>query len=287
MDEMIQSIRSFIGDNQLQAYFIAFCILVITLLISRLCTLVISKLTQRDGSPLPSSSILKNIVRIVVWVIGLSLILSACFKVNVSGIITALGVGGIAVSLGLQDTIKNLFGGIQITLMKIIEPGDHIVFGSTEGVVRDVTWRQTVIEDFMGRKHIIPNASLSSSEVIKMEPSHLITCPIVIDNTGEELNDLIHNMSTAAGSAVKKVASLKTMPWIRVESLGQDIIKANLFFVLNDLENVEETKDVALRAMAVYAVKPYGPTSQEEDTSEADSETGAKPDSKAEPTPKA
>lgn len=268
MDSLIENIRNFIGDNQWQAWIIALCIVIITLIVSRLCTFLISKITKRDGSPLPSSSIIKNIVRIVVWVIGLSLILSACFKVNVSGLITALGVGGIAISLGLQDTIKNLFGGMQITLMRIVEPGDHIVFGSTEGVVRDVTWRQTTIDDFLGREHIIPNASLSTSEVIKIDPSPLVTCSLAIDNTGEELDDLTHRMAAAAGTAIKKVAPLTTMPWIRVENLAQDVINAKLFFVLKDLKHADEAQDAALRAMAPYAVSPYG-TSTNESSDEA------------------
>lgn len=269
MDKLIENIRNFIGDNQLQAWIIAFIILVVTLIVSRLCTFLISKITKRDGSPLPSSSIIKNIVRIIIWVIGLSVILSACFKVNVSGLITALGVGGIAISLGLQDTIKNLFGGMQITIMRIIEPGDHIVFGSTEGVVRDVTWRQTTIDDFLGREHIIPNASLSTNEVIKIDPSPLVTCSLAIDNTGEELDNLTHRMAAAAGTAIKKVAPLKTMPWIRVESLAQDVIKAKLFFVLKDLEHADEAQDAALRAMAPYAVAPYGvPSNDSKDSND-------------------
>ena len=52
--------------------------------------------------------------------------LSTCYGVDVSAAITALGIGGIAISLGFQDTIANLIGGLQVSLLRIIKPGDNI-----------------------------------------------------------------------------------------------------------------------------------------------------------------
>ncbi len=65
---------------------------------------------NRDSNPLPSSSIIINIGRGVIWATGISLILDACFGINANAIVAALGVGGIAVSLGFQDTLANLIG---------------------------------------------------------------------------------------------------------------------------------------------------------------------------------
>ena len=70
---------------------------------------------------------------------GASVILDTIFNVNTSSIIAALGVGGIAVSLGFQDTLANLIGGLQVTFMGIVKPGDNIEVGSETGVVQDVS----------------------------------------------------------------------------------------------------------------------------------------------------
>lgn len=258
MEQLIQDIQSFFVDGKWQAYIAAVVIVIITAVVSRICTMIIRKLVTRDGSHLPSSSILSNTARVAIWIIGISFMLSACFKVNVSGLIAALGVGGIAISLGFQDTIKNFFGGMQITLTKIIEPGDHIIVGSTEGVVLDVTWRQTTVKDFLGHKHIIPNSLLSSNEVIKVNPANQIKCSIAIDNTGEKLNVIIQKMVVAAGTAIKKQAALKSMPWIRIDSIQQDTANGYLFFVLKDMRNVQDARDAAMRAIAPYVVTPYG-----------------------------
>lgn len=71
-------------------------------------------------NPLPASSLIINIGRGVVWVIGGSIILQSCFGINPNALVTALGVGGVALSLGLQDTLSNLIGGIQMTLMGVV-----------------------------------------------------------------------------------------------------------------------------------------------------------------------
>lgn len=47
--------------------------------------------------------------------VGGSVMLSTCFGIDVSAAITALGIGGIAISLGFQDTISNLIGGVQVS----------------------------------------------------------------------------------------------------------------------------------------------------------------------------
>ena len=92
-----------------------------------------------------------NIVRGAVWFLGICIMLSTCFNVNVSAAITALGIGGIAISLGFQDTISNLIGGLQVSLMRIVKPGDNIEVGSSSGVVKDVTWRHTSLYVYLLR----------------------------------------------------------------------------------------------------------------------------------------
>ncbi|MDY3753896.1 MAG: mechanosensitive ion channel, partial [Collinsella sp.] len=79
-------------------------------------------LLNRDDNPLPASSIFINIARAVIWMIGGSFILDNCFGINANALVAALGVGGIAISLGFQDTLSNLIGGMQVTFMGIIKP---------------------------------------------------------------------------------------------------------------------------------------------------------------------
>lgn len=79
----------------------------ITFVVARI-TVAFMRRVLNKTTLLPSSSIFINLVRIIVWVIGICCVLSMCFNVNISAMVTGLGVVGIAVSLGFQDTLSNL-----------------------------------------------------------------------------------------------------------------------------------------------------------------------------------
>ena len=223
-----------------------------TLLITHLVVKLIRRVTSLDGVPLPSSSILVNVARILLYGVGAGLILSICFGIDVNAIIAALGVGGIAISLGLQDTIKNFIGGLQVTLMRIVHPDDHIIVGSVDGIVQDVTWRQTVVKDYENAVHIIPNSIINSTTVTKVEPAGLVSTLVVLNNDGRDIDEMIHEMENKARLAVQAVAPLERDPWILVTQIGEYGIWAKMRFVLEDISNAREARDAAMRAIAPY-----------------------------------
>ena len=252
MDDLINTVRAVIGGNGAQAWMMAFVIIVITALLSHIIVTVIRRAMRTDGNPLPSSTIIVNIVRIAIWALGVSIMLSACFNVDVNGIIAALGVGGIALSLGLQDTIKNFIGGLQVTLMGIVRPGDHVVVGQVEGIVQDVSWRQTVVKDYEGNKHLIPNALINSTTVEKIEPEFLVTTMLSFTNDGRDMDAMVREMELLAKNAVEKVAPLEKDPWILLTQIGEYGIWAKMRFVLKDVSHAREARDAALRAVSPY-----------------------------------
>ena len=134
-----------------------------TAVAAKVVSKTLNHLLNRDDNPLPASSIFINIARAVIWMIGGSFILDNCFGINANALVAALGVGGIAISLGFQDTLSNLIGGMQVTFMGIIKPGDNIEVGGVSGVVQDITWRHTTIEDACGQTIIVPNSNISKN----------------------------------------------------------------------------------------------------------------------------
>ena len=231
---------------------IAAVIVIATAIVSHFVTRIIRRIMQVDGSPLPSSSILVNIGRAVIWVIGVSSMLSSCFGVDVNALIAALGIGGVALSLGLQDTVKNFIGGLQVTLMGIVHPGDHIIVGGVEGIVHDVTWRQTKVIDFENTTHLIPNALINSTTVQKIEPSLLVVTMLSFTNDGRDLDEMIREMERLAKEAVEKVTPLEKDPWILLTQIGEYGTWAKMRFVLKDATYAREARDAALRAVSPY-----------------------------------
>ena len=252
MDDLIFGIRHLIGGDQLQAWLMAIGIVLVTAIVSHIVVKVIRSIMRVDGIPLPSSSILVNIARITIWLLGASIMLSACFNVDVNGLIAAIGVGGVALSLGTQDTVKNFIGGLQVTLMGIVKPGDHISVGGVEGIVQDVSWRQTVVKDYENNTHLIPNAVINSTTVEKIEPDHLVATMISFTNDGRDLDAMIREMEIVAKRAIEEVAPLEKDPWILLTQIGEYGTWAKMRFVLKDLTYAREARDAALRAISPY-----------------------------------
>ncbi|HJA29781.1 MAG TPA: mechanosensitive ion channel family protein [Candidatus Olsenella pullicola] len=137
---------------------------VIAALVERVVVRLMHKLL--DASDLPSASIFINIMRALIWALALLSVLQPVFGVDPAGFVTALGVVSLAISLGMQDTISNIIGGISLMVSKSVQPGDHITVGGVTGEVTDVTWRSTTVRVRGGAEEVIPNSVLSNTSVL-------------------------------------------------------------------------------------------------------------------------
>jgi len=128
-------------------------------IVSKLVVLYGSKIQQA----LPITSLTQNITRIVIVTIGLLMILNG-LGISIAPILTALGVGGLAVALALQDTLSNLFAGFYVTMSRQIRIGDYVKLESgEEGYVADIGWRATKIRMLQNNMVLVPNAKLASA----------------------------------------------------------------------------------------------------------------------------
>jgi small-conductance mechanosensitive channel len=101
----------------------------------------------------------------VVITVGV-LILLNLLGVAITPILTALGIGGLAVALALQDTLANFFAGFYISLAGQIRVGDYIrMEAGGEGYVADITWRSTTIRTLSNNLIIVPNSKLGQAIV--------------------------------------------------------------------------------------------------------------------------
>jgi len=128
---------------------------------SRLVATLIKRYGHQLPGTLPVTSLTQNLARLGVLTIGL-LILLNLLGISITPILTALGVGGLAVALALQDTLSNLFAGFYVSLAGQIRIGDYIKLESgEEGYVTDISWRSTAIRALPNNLIIIPNAKLA------------------------------------------------------------------------------------------------------------------------------
>ncbi len=123
---------------------------------------------RRDGRKIDQTTInaLGRVVRITI-VVTVILIALDTLGVNVSGLLAAGGIGGLAVGLAAKDMLANFFGGITVFIDRPFSVGDWIVLKEKgiEGVVENIGWRQTTIRKFDKRPVYVPNAIFTTASV--------------------------------------------------------------------------------------------------------------------------
>ena len=103
-------------------------------------------------------------VRLALWSLLVLLALQN-YGVNVTTLITGLGVGGIAIALALQNILGDLFAALSIVLDKPFVVGDTIAVDTMEGVVEKVGLKTTRVRSFNGEQVIFSNADLLRSRI--------------------------------------------------------------------------------------------------------------------------
>lgn len=141
---------------------LALSILVVAWFVAALARRLVVLAMARDEA-LPNATLIGNVAWVSALALGV-LIALGTLGVSITPLLTALGVGGLAVALALQPTLTNLFAGIQILASRQVSPGDYVRLSSgEEGYVADVTWRQTTIRALANNLVVVPNSQLAST----------------------------------------------------------------------------------------------------------------------------
>lgn len=140
-------------------------ILSITFVLASFSGAIFSNFLQQSNLPLTRTGLAQGMVKGGIVTVGLLVVMST-LGISVAPLLTALGVGGLAVALALQDTLGNLFAGIQILMEQTIRVGDFIRLDSgQEGYVADISWRTTRIRMLPNNMVVIPNSKLTQSVI--------------------------------------------------------------------------------------------------------------------------
>lgn len=171
-------------------------ILSLTLTLSNLSGKIIAYYIKKIEIPIPETGLTQIVIKAIIITIGLLILLSQ-LGISIAPIITALGVGGLAISLALQDTLSNLFAGLLIIIEKPVRVGDYVKLGSgEEGYVADIGWRTTRIRSTTNNIVLIPNNKLSQSIITNYhmpEKKMTLSIPISVsyDSDPQKVEDIL------------------------------------------------------------------------------------------------
>lgn len=108
--------------------------------------------------------VMSLVLKILVAVGGLAAVLRL-FGFDVGTVLAGLGIGGLAVALAAQDTLKNFFGSLMLIADRTFRVGDLVKIGANDGVVESVGLRSTRIRAPDDSLLTIPNSDLTTSHV--------------------------------------------------------------------------------------------------------------------------
>jgi len=144
-------------------------ILSLAVVAANLGTDLLRRRSRSEGITHPVTSLSVNILRGTILALAGLLILSN-LGLSITPLLTALGIGSLAVALALQPTLTNLIAGIHIALARPIRVGDFVQLETgVKGEVEDIGWRATRIRELPNNIIIVPNSRLAEMIVTNFE----------------------------------------------------------------------------------------------------------------------
>lgn len=150
------------------AYFLL--VIDVTAILSRivdaLITEIIMPISEKSDSSFDNQLIpvIQKGVRSIIWILGVIIGLDN-IGFDITAMIAGLGIGGLALALAAQDSVKNIFAGIMIFLDKPFRIKDRIQVDGFDGIVEEVGLRSTRLRTLEGRIVTIPNSRFTDNSV--------------------------------------------------------------------------------------------------------------------------
>lgn len=140
----------------------------------------------------------KNLITLFVFASG-SIMILKYFKYDVMSLLTALGVGSLAIGLAAKETLSNMISGFTLIMDRNFAPGDRINLSGFEGEVETIGLRSTKLRLGNGNTLIVPNAELVNTKILNLsKPSRAGLCSLSLrfsmDFPFSEIKSLCHSV---------------------------------------------------------------------------------------------
>ncbi len=183
--------------------------------------------TKLDEILLP---LLHKGIKVIFVVVGFLLVLNI-WGFDITPYLAGVGIGGLVLGFALQDSLKNIFGGITLILDGTYKIGDKVKIESGEvGMIHDIGLRSTKLATYDNEIIYIPNGYLANSRVQNYtRPTPKIR---VVINFGVEYGSDIKKVRKVVQGTLKKIKDLMTDPEPAVSfvEMGDSSLKFKAIF---------------------------------------------------------
>lgn len=199
---MLEFLLSVCRSSKFYVPVITICVAII---IINLSSKIVKKLINKNSNSFEIKkrntivSLLENIVKYIIVIIAILIILST-WGINVSALMTGLGIAGVVGGLAIQDALKDIIMGCNIIMDNYYIVGDLITFNGFTGEVVEFGLKNTKIKAFDGTVLVVANREVS--EVInlsKKKQAVFITVPTSYDETEENVSKVLNKVCKEVG----------------------------------------------------------------------------------------
>ena len=233
----------------------AIAIFIILYLVGRLIRALALWTMRRSKADRQVCTLVRNLITVTTYVVA---VISALvvYGVNVAVILTAAGVGTVAIGLAFQDLLRNVLAGIWLLLEQPFRLGDTITVMDQTGAVQNITLRTTTLRTGVGELAILPNLTVFTGIVINT--THYDTRRLTVGvriPTETDLADLMRR----ARAAVEKIPGIEAKPALAFEpTLDREVPLLHCHFWVDQREHDPDavTAAVAERLWEVVGERP-------------------------------
>ena len=232
-----------------------FLITVIFYKIADVVAAYFSKLAERTESTLDDQLVplIRKSLKAVVVVIGTLFVLKEGLDLDIIPFLTGLSIGGVAIALAAQDTIKNFFGSIMIFLDRPFQVGDWITSGDLDGTVEEVGFRSTRVRTFRNSVMYIPNGKIADATIdnhgLRQYRRFYSTITITYDTPPELINEFVKGLREIVISHPKTRKDAFHVYFNNLSSFSLDIMFYVFFEVPTWGEELECRHEVLIQIM--------------------------------------
>jgi small-conductance mechanosensitive channel len=229
-------------SDLIDSAFFVVAVLLVSLMVSRILALVVGSALRVQKKYEKTPKLINRLVKVTVYLIALVIILGF-FGVEITPIIAALGLGGLAIGLALQPTLSSFIAGMHIISDKPVQVGDFIELEgkSVSGFVEDIGWRSTRIKALGNKIIVIPNSTLADSIIVnnslpEPEMSCVIQCGVAYGSDLEKVEKITIDVAKQIQQSVQ--GAVKTHdPFIRFHTFGDSNINFSIILRIETFVN--------------------------------------------------
>jgi len=197
-------------------------------------------------------------VRKMISVFVYSIILLIAFGqlgIQIGPLLAGLGVAGLAVALGLQTTLENLFSALFLVMDKSINIGDWIQLDDgTKAYIEDISWRSVRIRTIGGNTVIVPNSAFVNQKISSYDyPTKSFFTSVKLGVAYDSDLDKVEYVASQAAEKVIKDEGVKEQvnnPIIRYSSFGDSAINFSVIVKVDSVGDESKIQHALIKEIA-------------------------------------